>query len=92
MSRVYNSPAALYSEENLAAALQESGLKTGEQTMGETGGQEGVDKVDTSREFVPVAVTSNPVAKPRVRRERVYPDTNIILVIPSRSEVRAIHP
>ena len=30
MSRVYNSPAALYSEENLAAALQESGLKTAE--------------------------------------------------------------
>ena len=31
MSRVYNSPAALYSEENLAAALQESGLKNAEQ-------------------------------------------------------------
>ena len=78
MSRVYNSPAALYSEENLAAALQESGLKNAE------AGQEiwncpirgqyflsffqdhitdnnNKDVMDSGK-FVPVAVTSNPVA------------------------------
>ena len=55
MSRVYNSPAALYSEENLAAALQESGLQAAEADMTNT------DKVDSSN-LIPMAVTSNPVA------------------------------
>lgn len=75
VSRVYNSPAALYSEENLAAALQESGLKTAEAghetqnrylTSGarpedSTADHNNQDAVDSSK-FIPVAVTSNPVA------------------------------
>ena len=55
VSRVYNSPAALYSEENLAAALQESGLQAAEADMSNQ------DKVDSSS-LIPMAVTSNPVA------------------------------
>jgi len=55
VSRVYNSPAALYSEENLAAALQESGLQAAEADVTNT------DKVDSSN-LIPMAVTSNPVA------------------------------
>ena len=73
MSRVYNSPAALYSEENLAAALQESGMKTAEAghenrflTSGarpedSTADHNNQDAVDSIK-FIPVAVTSNPVA------------------------------
>ena len=75
VSRVYNSPAALYSEENLAAALQESGLKSAEAghetqnrllTSGaspvhSTADHNNKDVVDSSK-FIPVAVTSNPVA------------------------------
>jgi len=75
VSRVYNSPAALYSEENLAAALQESGLKTAEQagqenrflTSGDDQSQVHItadnnqDVLDRGK-FIPVAVTSNPVA------------------------------
>ena len=96
MSRVYNSPAALYSEENLAAALQESGLKNAEAgqemqnrflTVGDDQSQVSIEfkccpirgqyflsffqdhitdnnnkDVMDSGKFVPVAVTSNPVA------------------------------
>ena len=73
MSRVYNSPAALYSEENLAAALQESGLKTAEsghenrlltsvaRPDDSPADHDNRDAVDSSK-FIPVAVTSNPVA------------------------------
>jgi len=52
VSRVYNSPAALYSEENLAAALQEIGLQDDVTNH---------DDLDSTK-LIPVAVTGNPVA------------------------------
>ena len=68
VSRVYNSPAALYSEENLAAALQESGLQAAEADVTNT------DKVDSSN-LIPVAVTSNPVANGGSGTHKVYIET-----------------
>jgi len=58
VSRVYNSPAMLYSEENLAAALQESGIQAVEAGQDDVNNHEAVD----STKLIPMAVTSNPVA------------------------------
>ena len=58
VSRVYNSPAMLYSEENLAAALQESGIQAVEAGQDDVNNHDAVD----STKLIPIAVTSNPVA------------------------------
>ena len=61
VSRVYNSPAALYSEENLAAALQEIGLQDDVTNH---------DDLDSTK-LIPVAVTGNPVANRGNRTQKV---------------------